>query len=176
MTPTLNSAGNKYTEGLMQAITMRLIMGAWKHEIVIPNTTTFLNWSWECDLLSVTKTGLIHEYEIKVTKGDYSKDSKKHKHHFLMMKDNYLSPSYFWYVTCFDIEPPEHAGWLKVNYGRRFDWDTKDYYFIEGMKDAPRLCKLHISDDRYKVAARLLSWKVTKLAEKLYNNGGSNNG
>jgi hypothetical protein len=154
----------KVTEALLQAVVMRWCMGEKHHEYVIPNSNTFINYSSEADLISVTRAGLIHEFEMKISKADYNRDGKKRKWLWNYLGTPRYSPNYFWYVTCgFQIEPPEHAGWIEVYYD-----DERFYWNMRIKKQAPQLLKLKIGDGKAKVAARLLAWRVTNLYGNLY--------
>ena len=68
--------------------------------IILPN----ISWSylrWEADLISVTKSGFLHEYEIKISLSDFKNDFKKKKHNTLRRNHpNMIGvPNYFWYVA-----------------------------------------------------------------------------
>lgn len=43
-------------------------------EIVVPN---YYLGRWECDLLKISKAGLMYEYEVKVSRSDFFNDAKK---------------------------------------------------------------------------------------------------
>lgn len=51
------------------------------HRLFCPNTTTV--FYWEADLVSLTRAGLMHEYEIKCSRSDFLADFKKDKHRIL---------------------------------------------------------------------------------------------
>lgn len=144
------------TETKMQAILMRHAMADCNHIYVLPNSTII--YPWESDLISVTKALFAHEYEIKISLADYKKDKeKKWKHYSLRLGDSRNTPNYFWYATFeFDIEPPEHAGWLKIEY------NAKQFrYFVHMMKEAPRLHTKKLTDDQQFHIAKLLSWRLS---------------
>lgn len=148
---------SKISETIMQAILMRWAMGN-NHIYAVPNSTVI--YPWESDLISVTKALYAHEYEIKISMADYKKDAeKKWKHLSLQLGDLRNTPNYFWYATYeFDIEPPDHAGWIKVNYDeRRFN------YHVEIRKDAPRLCTQKVSEAKTAQIAKLLSWRLANI-------------
>jgi hypothetical protein len=149
------------TEATMQAVLMRWLMGTMNHELVIPNSTTI--FYWEADLVSVTKSHFTHEYEIKLNMADFRRDAKKENKHFYLTSNKNYTPNYFWYATWnFDIDPPDHAGWLKVTY------TEKAYrYFVDVKKPAPRLHKNKISDDKRFAIGRLLSWRLTNMANSV---------
>jgi hypothetical protein len=120
---------NTLSEAHIQAVLMPWLLEKRKHIIVFPNSREF--FSWEADLISITRSYLAHEFEIKLNMGDYKADAKKHKHNLL--GDYHGSPSYFWYVTYnFQIMPPENSGWIiVVPVGERM--------MAEIRKEAPRL-------------------------------------
>lgn len=55
-------------------------------------------WTWECDLLSVTKTMYCDEYEIKTSRGDFKADFYKHKWKMMGNTDWSRGANRFWYV------------------------------------------------------------------------------
>lgn len=140
------------TEQTMQAVVMRWVMNEKHHELVLPNSTAFF-W-WEADLLSVTKAGYSHEFEIKISRADYKRDGKKHKHRFIGMEKN--GPNYFWYVTYgFEIEPPERAGWILVS-----KYPDRNRLVLEVKKEAPRLNNWKVPEKKLLDIARCLSWRM----------------
>jgi len=88
----------------------------------------------ECDVISVSKSDYIYEYEIKISRSDYKKDFIKEKHS-QMIKENhtkiikgemmYLSPNYFNFITPKGLisleEVPEYAGLIYINDDLTFD-------------------------------------------------------
>jgi hypothetical protein len=94
-----------------------------------PITTRFTGMGLaECDVLSVSKSDYIYEYEIKISRGDYKKDFIKEKHTNII-KENYtktvknelvyLLPNYFSYVVPNGLisvdELPDYAGLIYFN-------------------------------------------------------------
>lgn len=82
----------------------------------------------ECDVISVSKSDYIYEYEIKISRADFKKDFIKEKHtHILNEKFTYIRKgeqlwrvcNYFNYVVPKDLisldEVPEYAGLIYVN-------------------------------------------------------------
>lgn len=145
------------TERTMQGILMRWLLRDRNHEFVLPGSTDF--FGWEADVVSVTKAGLAHEFEIKISAADYRRDfEKKIKH--MELKDPLLRyrphPAYFWYATTgFEIEPPEYAGWIEVTY------DKKQYrYIVSERKPAPRLHNVKVTDAQKIQIAHLLSFRL----------------
>jgi hypothetical protein len=96
--------------------------------LMVPNVSW--SWfSWETDLISITRAGYVHEYEIKCTHQDFKNDYKKRKH--LTFRDaaarqiheNRLRriPNYFWYVAPIRAIPlcvPGYAGLMEVTHKR----------------------------------------------------------
>ena len=56
-----------------------LLSFVYNHKYVLFNSYVF---AWESDLFSITKTGTIYEFEIKISKADFKKDFEKDKHKF----------------------------------------------------------------------------------------------
>ncbi len=55
------------------------------HKYVIANAFIF---NWESDLFSVTKTGTVYEFEVKISKADFKKDFEKEKHTIFKNRNN----------------------------------------------------------------------------------------
>lgn len=151
---------NAVTECTIQAVLMRWIMEEKHHEYILPNSNQF--FSWEADLLSVTKAGLIHEFEIKLNIYDFKADAKKYKHYKIGYQT--YSPAYFWYATYdFEIDPPEKAGWINItktestiNYG----------WTVTIKKEAPRLNNWKVTPQKVEQIARILSWRLCNIFEQ----------
>lgn len=74
-------------EYVIQDLIYKWLVG--HHINIIPNLYLY---QWESDMISVTKSGYVHEYEIKISKKDFYADFlKKEKHQVL--KDGYYEPS-----------------------------------------------------------------------------------
>lgn len=94
-----------------------------------PITTRFTGMGLqECDVISVSKSDYIYEYEIKISRQDFKKDFIKEKHnHILNEKFTYTRKgellfrvcNYFNYVVPKDLvtieEVPEYAGLIYIN-------------------------------------------------------------
>ena len=95
------------------------------HLLVNPNSCVF---GWESDFISVTKSLMVHEFEIKISRSDFKADAKKEKSAILVdpVKTLYPDfprmtrqitlrrPNYFYYVVPKDLiaadEVPDYAG------------------------------------------------------------------
>lgn len=88
-----------------------------KHKISVPNVYLY---KWESDLLTINKDDYITEYEIKLSRWDYLRDSDKTQKFksFNLLQNLSELPNYFYYV-CPDkmIKPediPEYAGLIYI--------------------------------------------------------------
>ena len=94
-----------------------------------PITTRFTGMGLqECDVISVSKSDYIYEYEIKTSRADFKKDFIKEKHTHMINESStkvvrgqtiYLLPNYFTFVVPFGLvsqeEVPEYAGLMYMN-------------------------------------------------------------
>lgn len=124
------------TERFLQNALFRDLDGR-RHHLIAPNVNLF---GWESDLLSVTKTSLICEYEIKCSRSDFQADFQKvAKHSMLRLRaEPEFMPAYFYYAVPRDLidksEVPEYAGLIYV------------YPVLQYIKRAPRLHAAKISE------------------------------
>lgn len=101
-----------------------------------PITTKFTGMGLsECDVISISKSDFIYEYEIKISRSDYKKDFTKEKHSLItnekftnVTSDGevwYLLPNYFNYVVPRNLitidEVPNYAGLIYINDDLTFD-------------------------------------------------------
>jgi len=95
-----------------------------------PNIWLF---AWESDFISVSRAGVITEYEIKISRSDFLADRKKPRD---VRQDG---PTYFWYVCPEGMiqpeEVPDYAGLAWTSPGYRLLW----------MKPAPVLHRRKIT-------------------------------
>lgn len=152
---------------------------------VIENLYVF---SWESDKLIKTKSGLIYEFEIKISRSDFKNDFKKKDRHIIlegvqthlpifetlnpiyqkMYEKNYLvsnfkKPNYFYYAVPDGLitvdEVPEYAGLIYIIP------DDGEYHFtwFRIAKQAPKLHNVKYSDDDLNLGEKfyynMLSWK-----------------
>lgn len=95
-------------------------------------------FDWESDYLAITKAGLIHEVEIKISKHDFKNESKNKSAKFALFEsrnESTMIPDFFYYCVPENLisveEVPEYAGLLYIN----------GYGFLTTPKSAPRLKK-----------------------------------
>ena len=62
----------------------------------------YLISDFELDVISVSKSGMLCEFEVKISRGDFKADAKKRKHVFYSQKPE-LSPNYFSYACPKDL-------------------------------------------------------------------------
>jgi hypothetical protein len=94
----------------------------------------------ECDVISISKSDYIYEYEVKISRSDFKADFKKEKHQLMLegkgtkerlIKENntidtwYLTPNYFYFVVPRDLisieEVPEYAGLMYMDENLQFE-------------------------------------------------------
>ena len=117
------------------------------HTMITPNAAYMFCNGWECDLVSVTKSGFMHEYEIKISlsdfKADFNKPNGKHETLKKRIKD---IPSRFWYVTYgFAVsisDIPEYAGLIEISHTVMINSEPSIMVSIE----APLLTKEKITE------------------------------
>lgn len=115
------------------------------------------NFGYHCgemDVVSMSKSGVLREYEIKVSRTDFKADKKKKtKHIHYSEKDKWYAPNYFTYVCPVGLinesEVPEYAGLWYYSNGK--------FYVI---KESPRIHKY--ACDRYKVIAKMLRLNIER--------------
>jgi len=129
-----------------------------KNELVVPNTKLY---AWEADLLAVSTSGLVSEYEIKISRSDFKADKKKEwKHAVLAGKKTrgggkrpyVLKPSYFYYVApagLLDVdEIADYAGFIEIGaHGLRL------------IRRAPRHHTIKLNDGQRKFLGRGLMYR-----------------
>lgn len=142
------------------------------HFPVMNNVNVF---TWESDLLTVTKSGYVHEFEIKVSRADYRRDKKTKdikyqvldKGHFTWDRTFYRlgeyikegveqkrsRPAYFWYATPPGLVDPVELegtpfGLVEIHERLRRYWDGDGYSYlhVEVVKPARRLHSEKITD------------------------------
>lgn len=113
------------------------------HELIVPNSCLF---SWEADVLTVTKAGFIHEFEIKISRGDFKVDAKKERAQLLVdpVLQGYWGPrtvsrpNYFHYVVPEGLiaaeEVPSYAGLI---YAESFAKGHRLYYGLSRVVKEP---------------------------------------
>ena len=127
----------------------------------------------ECDVLSVTKSDYICEYEIKISKSDFKADFKKTKHNLINEKvftetmstvkagnryfelpNPYYAPNYFYFVVTENLvsldEIPKYAGLMYIIENGTFSI----------IKKAPLLHKTKATTEFIRNVAHQLSCKL----------------
>jgi len=121
------------------------------HILVNPNSCVF---GWESDFISVTKTLMVHEFEIKISKSDFRADADKEKHATLLNPVKTIYPEYpslrrditlhrpnYFYYVCPDYvagpaDMPDHAALIHVvPWGNR--WMLKPVTRIRRIHNEP---------------------------------------
>jgi hypothetical protein len=126
------------------------------HNIAVPRCEAL---GFEADILSVTKTAFLHEFEIKISRSDFLKESTKKKWKYY--ENNKYCPNYFWYV-CEEalIKPDEIKDFAGLIYV------TKNK--IKVVKNPKRLHSGKCNMKTYRKVIRSLSFKLLNESEKLF--------
>lgn len=146
----MSSVGSKDKETLKEIKwSEELIQQQLRYNFISPNSVKYfmenLNvYSWESDVLKITKSGYAYEFEIKISRTDFKNDfkHKKKKHTLLESKESsFKIPNYFYYVVpeglVSEKEIPEYAGLIYV-LGNTIG-DGRIYYQFQEIKKAPKL-------------------------------------
>ncbi|MBD3174333.1 MAG: hypothetical protein GF320_04080 [Armatimonadia bacterium] len=154
----------------MDSLTERRVQNAfWReycssYEVLCPNFTP-TDW-WECDIFGVTKAGLAHEFEIKLSVADFKADAAKdgfwlgnelrsrgpdtpdsietlNKHELLAARSP-RGPSRFYFVLpeelCDQVELPDWAGLRGIS-------RSGPRVYVGHLRDAPLLHREKVSED-----------------------------
>ena len=88
-----------------------------QHPIAVENKMNFLNLFCDADFVAVTMSGVVIEYEVKVSRSDFCRDRHKLRHEIYTGARPGFMPNRFFYVTAPDIITadclPEFAGWFE---------------------------------------------------------------
>jgi len=128
--------------------------------VMIPNVFYFY---WESDILMVTRSRCVHEYEIKLTMSDFRADFKKSYRHLCMKERTAKYPAHLWYVCPPNVIPvdevPEYAGLAYVRpYRGIYALDFP--YTLNIIKKAPRLRgDKRVTDDELFSLLSKQSWR-----------------
>ncbi len=89
------------------------------HSFVCENISHLISYR-EMDVISL-KSGLLYEYEVKISRSDFLADAKKQKHHFNGTKGEIVpawNPNYFYYACPEGLikleELPKNAGLIYI--------------------------------------------------------------
>jgi len=139
------------------------------HEYVIPN----VSWSWlywEADIISITKSFYMYEFEVKDRLAEFKNDFKKIKHYDLKRgKESARLPSYFSYVAPESAVPlclPDYAGLIIVCMEGRYGHELS----FEEIKKPTKIHGLKQTESSVNKMLRTLMWKYWGLANALNQN------
>lgn len=116
-------------------------------------------FKWESDVFNLSKSDIVTEYEIKVSRSDFFADFNKTEKH-KVLEDAHLKgilnndmPQYFYYATPKGLlsvdEIPDYAGLVEFN-GSYFD----------KKKEAPKLHSIKFQPEFWEVLAMKLYYKT----------------
>ena len=183
-------------ENQMQAILMNWAMEQKAHQFVIPNAKAL--YPWEADLVSATKSWMVHEMEIKLSLADFRADFKKkgkhgdlahrfahknkpmepkHKVQKVLFEAGWITlipkcPNYFWYATHgFELnvwDLPCYAGWLRIFWHER--WQR---YLVRVEQQAPRIHTDKMRQGDIEKVNRWLAYKLKNMYRNYYSVNGA---
>jgi len=87
------STQQNLTTSIQKAIGKMMVLK--NHGIVIENINTF--WNGEMDVMSISKSEMIHEFEVKISRADFKADLKKRKWFWHHHPAADTCPNYFSY-------------------------------------------------------------------------------
>lgn len=171
----------QYTESQIQQLISDEYCIKKRHELSVPNITTCHDF-WEADLLSLTKTYFLHEFEIKTTRSDWAKEKRlienqsdegcKFRRATVLLNQHNRnddcgnSPNYFWLCAPSGVikedEIPEYAGLIEV-----YEFRKKQRIMVK--KNAPRLHNGKASDKVMFSMMRSLNFKFWNTKRKVYS-------
>jgi len=126
------------------------------NKLIVPNVKLY--W-WESDLISVSSSDLVTEWEVKISRNDFLQDFKKKKHSYFVKNRIDKIPSYFYYAVDSHIlklkELPEYAGLVYIKLDK-----------VKIIKRAPRLHTIKIDTRRREYLERGLMYRFWKLRIK----------
>jgi len=140
------------------------------HQYIIPNIYLGL---LESDMISVTKAGFIHEYEIKLGLQDFKADFKKTKH--AHMGNNHRQfRNYFWFVAPAGLidekDIPEYAGFIEIHDRREvFSGGKLGNMVCSEPKRPKRLHLRKINSHQKDEIARKLETRYWRMRKRIQN-------
>lgn len=164
--------GQKLTTKEIQAIVGKNRVLA-RHECVCENVSHIIPYR-EIDVMSI-KSGLVYEYEVKISRGDFIADKKKKKHKFTGHGDKNVlipsfNPNYFYYVCpegmISENEIPQYAGLYYIIDGELCRVRKANLYNTHKhdlIKIQEKLLRLH--QERYFLGGALMTYKNRLSAE-----------
>lgn len=94
------------------------------HSPVVENLSFYTSGlpTFEMDIMSLSKAGLMYEFEVKISRADYKQDSEKQKKHTLLAMGCGSMPNYFNYVCPEGLikghQIPKYAGLIYLVNGK----------------------------------------------------------
>ena len=129
--------------------------------------------SWECDVLSINKSGYLSEFEVKITRSDFLAEKKKvRKWQLMNARSEWTCPNYFWYVCPVDLisqsEIPDYAGLIHITNSGASEIIRKPVLLHKGKKDRIKVlntfCRI-ISERKY-LGSCMLTYQNKKIRER----------
>lgn len=108
----LDNTENSLTNKIQLAIGRMQVL---KYHSPVCENVGLLSLSIEMDVVSISKSSMVYEFEVKVSRSDFKADAKKRKwEHYDEPSNQRIAPNYFSYVCPKDLiqisEIPKYAG------------------------------------------------------------------
>ena len=148
-----------------------------RHESICEN---FGHTVFEMDIASLSKSGMLHEYEVKISRSDFLADKKKHKKYGLSKFEQYGNPmgievkcpNYFYYVCPEGMikkdEIPVYAGlyYYEKEKGIRMIKNAKRIHKVPQDENWILRKMLRMNIQRKYLGGTMLTYLNRKLSEK----------
>lgn len=171
---------SKITESRVQCRLFRRLQEK-GHPLIAPNIDIF--YTGEMDVCSVMKSGMVNEYEIKLSRADFKKDFKKAHKHPVYLKISkgifketvpvfggksmrgvvYTSPNFFYFVTPKNLIKPEEL----PEYAGLIEFDPENIYDIRTVSKAKQLHREPITNEHRASIKNKLMWRCWTAKEKV---------
>lgn len=127
---------------------------------------------WEMDVALISKSGMLHEYEVKISRSDFLADKKKGKWLQFECKNDYACPNYFYYVCPTGLiksdEIPVYAGLYYYEDGRlSFIQKAKRFHPVPHNKEWILRKMLRLTNERKYLGASAMT--IREREKKLIN-------
>lgn len=139
----------------IEELTIKQAIRDLNHLLAVPRCESL---GFEADVLSITKTAFTHEFEIKISRGDFIKDSKKKK---FQPEYVHLRSNHFWYVCPDQLikleEIPKEYG---LCYYKRVWKGNKAIDYLHIMRRPERISSKKANRKIFTKMAVSLNWKL----------------
>lgn len=141
-----------------------------KYDVYPLIITNVYLWAWESDALYISKDGIPHEFEVKLSHSDFLADNRKSEKQAEIKAGR--GPAQFWYVCPKDIISPEEVpSYAGLAYCLRQGWayvtDRPEVLVLQIVKRAPRRRVPVLTDRQWQSIARKCAGRYWALRGKI---------